>query len=95
VPFALLIQYSIQIHSIRKNSSHNEKKWGELEKIHLQCHPLKTIILIHTCILMKISFLPFFTINAYQERQNSKAHFASTSTEIGCKVSKLPIAWPT
>jgi hypothetical protein len=41
---------------------------------------------------MKISFPPFSTINAYQERQNTKAHFAHTSTEIGCKISKLPIA---
>ncbi len=92
MPVALLIQYSIQIHSIKKNSNHNEKKWGELEKIHLQCHPWKTIILIHTCILMKISFLPFSTKNAYQETQNTKAHFAHTLMKIGCKISKLPIA---
>jgi hypothetical protein len=41
---------------------------------------------------MKISFLPFSTINVYQERQNTKAHFAHTSMKIGCRISKPPIA---
>jgi hypothetical protein len=37
----IFIQYSIQIHSIRKYSNHNEKKWGGLEKIPFTMPPLK------------------------------------------------------